>query len=76
MKKISQPFNSQHVTAMEQYLASTDEWEIVCYFLVFQEIRECPKEIKYPVIDHLVIEQLSILNHNRLRVIDQCWNKE
>ena len=50
---------SQQTDAMEPYSASALERETMICFLVFQEIRECPRKMKYHVADRLVSRYLA-----------------
>jgi len=48
------------VLAIERYSASTEEdWDIICCFLVFQDIGERPKKITQPVRECLVRGQAA-----------------
>jgi hypothetical protein len=48
---MSSHMSSQQVKAMAQYFASTEDLEIVCCFLDFQEINEPPMKMQKPVMD-------------------------
>lgn len=51
------------------YFASDEEREIVCYFLLFHEIREVPKQKEKPVVDRRVIGHvLQSESENLIRV--------
>lgn len=52
--KVLSHLSSQVIVAIERYFASIEECDMVCCFLVFQEMGECPKNINQPVIKHRV----------------------
>jgi len=39
---------------MDRYSASADDLETVTCFLLFHDMRDLPRNIQYPVIEHLV----------------------
>jgi hypothetical protein len=52
VRRLNNHVNSQETATIEQYSASADDLEIVCYFFDFQEIKESPKNAQKPVTEH------------------------
>lgn len=49
--------NSHPVDAIDLYLDSAEDPDIVCCFLDFQEIKEDPRKTQKPVMERLVSKQ-------------------
>ena len=50
---------SQQATAMARYSTLAEDWEMVRYFLDFQETKESPRNKQKPVTDFLVSGQAT-----------------
>jgi len=46
--------SSQVAIAVDRYSASAKDWDTICCFLVFRDIREAPKDTNQLVRDHHV----------------------